>query len=79
LKSRGRITEDGVDGVHSDLVLSSIADQPLSVGEGNVRGRCTVALVVGNDLNSVVLPHADARVGGAEVDSDGRSFPLSGH
>jgi len=78
-RKRMNFTEDGVDGVHGDLVLGSITDQSLSVGEGDVRGRCAVALVVGDDLDAVVLPHADAGVGGAEVDSDGRSFTLSGH
>ncbi|KAK2991182.1 hypothetical protein RJ640_002296 [Escallonia rubra] len=35
----------------------------LSVVEGNVRRSRPVALVVGDDLDSVVLPHAEARVG----------------
>ena len=42
--------EDGVVGVHSDLVLGSISDQALGVGEGDERGRRPVTLVVGNDF-----------------------------
>ena len=74
------LTKDGVDGVHGDLVLRGIADEALGVGEGDVRRRGAVPLVVGDDLDAVVLPHADARVGGAEVDADRRpaSLPLGG-
>ena len=37
-----------------------------------------VALVVGDDLDALILPVADARVGRAEVDADGDSVNL-GH
>ena len=73
------LTENRVDGVHGDLVLGGIADEPLGVGEGDVGRRGAVALVVGDDLDPVVLPHADARVGGAEVDPDRGTFALAGH
>ena len=47
-------------------------------GEG---GRLTgrggaVALVVGDDLDALILPVPDARVGGSEVDADGESLNL---
>ena len=73
------LTKDGVDGVHGDLVLCRISDEALGVGEGDVRGRGAVPLVVGDDLDTVVLPHADARVGRAEVDADRRPVSLAGH
>jgi hypothetical protein len=44
---------------HGRLVLGGITDQPLTVGEGDVRRRGPVSLVVGDDLNSVVLPQTD--------------------
>ena len=62
--------EDRVVGVHRDLVLRGIADQPLVVGEGDIRGCRAVTLVVGNDLDTVILPDTDARVGGAQVNAD---------
>jgi hypothetical protein len=73
------LTKDGVDGVHGDLVLGRISDEALGVGEGDVRGRGAVTLVVGNDLDAVVLPHADARVRRAEIDADSRAIALAGH
>ena len=48
-----------VGGVHGDLVLGGITDQTLGVGEGDERGCCAVTLVVGDDLNTIVLPDTD--------------------
>ena len=62
--------EDGVVGVHGDLVLGGITNQTLGVGEGNEGWGGPVALVVGDDLNAIVLPDTDARVGGAQVDAN---------
>jgi hypothetical protein len=73
------LTEDGVDGVHGDLVLGGVADEPLGVREGHIGRRGAVALVVGDDLDAVMLPHADARVGRAEVDADSRPVALPSH
>jgi hypothetical protein len=57
--------EDGVVWVHGDLVLGGISNQTLRVVEGDVGWGGSVTLVVGNDLNSVILPHGDTRVCGS--------------
>jgi len=44
----------GVDRIHRSLVLSGLANEPLRVGERDVRWRGAVALVIGNNLNSVI-------------------------
>uniref|UniRef100_A0A6V7QSZ9 Uncharacterized protein n=1 Tax=Ananas comosus var. bracteatus TaxID=296719 RepID=A0A6V7QSZ9_ANACO len=72
----GGLTEDGVGGVHGDLVLRGVADEALGVGEGDIGRGGAIPLVVGDDLHAIVLPHPHARVGGAEVDPDRRSSPL---
>jgi hypothetical protein len=36
-------------------------------------------LIVGDDFNTVMLPHTDTRVGGSEIDSDRWSLSFSGH
>jgi hypothetical protein len=65
--------EDSVGSVHSDLVLGGITDQALGLVEGYVGRGSAVTLVVGDDLNAVVLPNSYAGVGGSEIDSDGFS------
>ena len=54
--------EDGVVGVHGDLVLGSVTNQSLTLAEGDIGGGGTVTLVVGNDFDSVVLPDTNTAV-----------------
>ncbi|CEO96728.1 hypothetical protein PBRA_005332 [Plasmodiophora brassicae] len=61
---------DRVLRVSGSLVLGGLTNETLGLGEGDVRRRRAVALVVGNDLHGVVLPASDARVRRAEVDTD---------
>lgn len=70
--------EDGALGVGGGLVLRSVADEALTVGEGYVGGGDAVALVVGDDLHLAVHVHADAGVRGAEVDTDHGAQLFSG-
>ena len=51
--------EYSVPWVHSDLILCSITDETLRVGESDIRGSCAVTLVVGDDFNTIVLPYTD--------------------
>ena len=51
--------EDRVVGVHGDLVLGSISNQSLTLTESDIRKGGTVTLVVGNNLNTVILPDTD--------------------
>merc|ERR1719174_1161061 len=41
--------------ITGNLVLGCVTNQPLSVSEGDVGRGCTISLVIGNDLNTVVL------------------------
>ena len=57
-------------GVHGDLVLCGVTDETLSVREGDERGCCAVALVVGDNLDAIISEDADTRVCGAQIDAD---------
>ena len=47
--------EDGVDGVHGDLVLGAVSDETLGVGERDKGRGCAVSLVIGDLWKSVWL------------------------
>mmetsp|Transcript_18509 Transcript_18509/g.40283 ORF Transcript_18509/g.40283 Transcript_18509/m.40283 type:complete len:256 (+) Transcript_18509:402-1169(+) len=65
--------KNGVVSVHRSLGLGSISDKTFSLSESYVRRGGTVTLVVGNDFNTVILPHSNTRVRGSEINSDGFS------
>ena len=50
--------------VHRDLVLCGIADETFGVRERYIGRRCPVTLVVGDNLDTVVLPDTDTTVCG---------------
>lgn len=56
--------------VQSRLVFRGVADETLSVGKCDVRGRRSVTLIVCDNLYTIILPDTDARVGRAEIDTD---------
>ena len=72
-----RLTKNCIDRVHGDLVLGRITNETLGVSEADVRGCGAVTLVIRNDLDAVMLPHADTRVGSTKIDTDSR--PVLGH
>lgn len=74
-----KLTENGVDWIHGDLVLGGVADEPLGVGEPHVGRRRPVPLIVCDDLHPIVLPYSHARVGCPEIDPDRWTFALARH
>jgi len=65
-----QLTEDGIAGVHGDLVFRRVADQPLRVREGYIARCGPVTLIISDDLDFSVLKDTYAGVRGAQVDSD---------
>jgi hypothetical protein len=57
--------------VQGGLILCGITDETLAVREGDIRGRRAVSLIICDDLDTIVLPHADARVSRSKINSDG--------
>ena len=52
------------------LLLSSIANDTLRVGECHVARGGAVALIVGNDFHLAMLEHSDTRVRGTQINTD---------
>ena len=61
--------------VHGDLVLRGVADEALRVGEGDVRRRRPVSLVVRDDLDLPVQVDADTGVRRSQIDPDRWRLP----
>ena len=68
--------KDGVEGIGCYLVLGSITNEVLRVGESDIQRGGLVALVIGNNLNLVIMPHSYAAVGGSKVNSNCQTFNL---
>ena len=64
----------GVVRVRIDLIFRSFSDATFSVDETDARGRRAITDVIGNDLHIAVAENTHARVRGAQVDADRRSF-----
>lgn len=56
--------EDGIPGVHGSIVLGSLTNQTLLLGEGDERRGGERTLLVGNDLDIGALVRSNAGVGG---------------
>ena len=48
--------------VHHRSVLRSFTNETFGLREGNIGGGCPVAVVVGDDLNAIILPDIDTNV-----------------
>ena len=62
--------EDGVLGVHGDLVLGGVTNETLGICEGDVGGSGSLTLIVGNNLDTLILPNTNAGVGGTQIDTN---------
>ncbi len=76
---RNHRTKYSVSRVHRHLIFGCIANEALCISEGDIARCRPVTLVIGNDLHPVMLPHAYATVSRSQIDSDSRSFTLTGH
>ena len=51
-------------GVHGDLVFGCITDEPLIIRKGDIGRGGAVALVVGDDFDTIILPDTDTTMSG---------------
>ena len=68
---------NSVGGVQGSLVLGGLADEAVSLGEGDDRRGNAVSLVVSNDLHTAVDVHADTLA--AQQSISGVTPSLQGH
>ena len=61
-----------VDRIHRCLVLCRISNQTLGFGESHPRRSCTVALIVGNDFHSLILPDSNTGISSTQIDPNRR-------
>jgi len=66
--------EDGVGGVARNLIFGGIPDQTFGVGESHVGWGSTVTLIIRDDFDGIVLPDANAGIGGTKIDTDSGDF-----
>mmetsp|Transcript_15901 Transcript_15901/g.17744 ORF Transcript_15901/g.17744 Transcript_15901/m.17744 type:complete len:210 (-) Transcript_15901:75-704(-) len=62
--------KDGVLGVSSNLIFCRITDQTFFVRKGDIRRSSTVALVIGDNLDFVVLQNSNTRIGSTQIYSN---------
>lgn len=65
-----------IERIHGDLILCGIADETLALRERDIGGSRPVALVIGDDLNTIVLPNTDTA--NKSEDPVGSMQPLDG-
>jgi len=68
--------EDCVGRVHGDLVFGRVPNQTLCVGEGNEGWSGTIALVIGDNFDTVITKHTGTTIGCAQVDTNGWSHDV---
>ena len=69
-----KLTKYCVRGVHCNLILCSVSDQPLAISESNIAGCGPISLVVGNDLNFTMLENTYAGVCCPQINTNCRSL-----
>ncbi|GER52701.1 NAD-specific glutamate dehydrogenase [Striga asiatica] len=52
--------KDCVCGIHAGLVNGGFANETLAVGKSDIGWRGAISLIIGYDLDAVVVPHAHA-------------------
>ena len=68
--------KDRIDRVRCSLGLGCIADETLLGSEGHVGGSSTIALVICDNFNTVILPDTDAGVCSSKINPDCRHYTL---
>jgi hypothetical protein len=46
-------------GIHGGLVLSGVTDETLAFRERDIGWGCSITLIIGDDLNTIILPYTN--------------------
>ncbi len=62
--------KDSIVWILGSLIFGCITNEPFSLCEGDIRRSGSISLIIGNDLNSVILPDTNTGVCCSKIDTN---------
>mmetsp|Transcript_12746 Transcript_12746/g.19074 ORF Transcript_12746/g.19074 Transcript_12746/m.19074 type:complete len:90 (-) Transcript_12746:48-317(-) len=61
--------EHCIGGIHSDLIFRRITNETFSISKRYIGWSGSVSLIIGYDLNTIILPYSDAGISCSEINT----------